>query len=172
MAAIPLLVIPIGAQDRDDDEREGPPRHFRASLRARNEVPLVLSDARGRLDLTVNEADTSIHFVLNYSGLQANILFAHIHVGQQGANGGVAVFFCGGPATGPTRPPCPQQGPVEGDITSNDVLVLANGQQLVGGDLGRLLRAIRAGQTYANIHTSASTGGEIRGQIVAVERRD
>ena len=42
VAAIPLLVIPMVGQERDDDERnDGPARHFRASLRARNELPLV-----------------------------------------------------------------------------------------------------------------------------------
>lgn len=174
MAAIPLLVIPIGAQDRDDDEREGPPHHFRASLRGRNEVPLTLSAARGSLALTVNEDDSSVHFVLNYSGLQTTVGAAHIHVGQQGANGGVTVFFCGTvPASAgvPARPACPQEGTVEGDFTAVDVIGLA-AQQLAAGNLERLLRAIRAGQTYANVHTATSTGGEIRGQILAVERRD
>ena len=172
MAAIPLLVIPTGAQDRDDDEREGPARHFRASLRGRNENPLTLSDARGRLELTINEADTSVHFVLNYTGLQTAVGAAHIHVGQPTANGGVTVFFCGTvPAGIPSRPACPQEGTVEGDFTSSDVIGLTS-QQLAAGDLARLLRAIRAGQTYANVHTATSMGGEIRGQILAVERRD
>jgi CHRD domain-containing protein len=141
-------------------------------LQGRNEVPLTLSAARGSLALTVNEDDTSVHFVLNYSGLQTAVGAAHIHVGQQGANGGVTVFFCGTvPAGFPSRPACPQQGPVKGDFTSADVIGLTP-QQLAAGNLERLLRAIRAGQTYANVHTATSPTGEIRGQILAVERRD
>jgi len=159
LAAIPLLATPLVA--KDNDKREGPEREFRAELRGRNEVPLTLSAARGSLTLTVNEMDTSVHFVLEYSGLQTAVLFSHIHVGQPNVNGSVTVFFCGGGG----RPPCPQAaGTVTGDITANDVLGITS-QQLEVNNLPKLLRAIRAGRTYANLHTATSPGGEIRGQI-------
>ena len=38
-------------------------------------------------------------------------------------------------------------------------------QQLLAGEFDELVAAIRAGVTYANIHSSLSPGGEIRGQI-------
>ena len=162
LAAIPLLVMPLVAQD---NEREGPEREFRADLRGRNEVPLTLSAARGSLALTVNDADTSVHFVLEYAGLQTTVGAAHIHVGQPNVNGGVTVFFCGGGG----RPACPMEGTVEGDFNANDVLALTS-QQLDLHNLAKLLSAIRAGKTYANVHTLTSPGGEIRGQIQADER--
>jgi CHRD domain len=161
LATIPLLAVPLIAQQNE----EGPEREFRADLRGRNEVPLTLSAARGTLALTVNDADTSVHFVLEYSGLQTTVMFAHIHVGQSNVNGGVTVFFCGGGG----RPACPQEGTVEGDFTANDVLALTS-QQLDLHNLAKLLRAIRAGKTYANVHTMTSPGGEIRGQISAQKR--
>src|SRR5262245_56485445 len=102
-AALGLLTMPVIAWDHD-----GPERNFHAQLRGRNEVPLVLSAARGTLDLKVNETDTSVHFVLEYSGLSAPALFSHIHVGQPNVNGGVTVFFCGGGG----RPACPPSGTV------------------------------------------------------------
>ena len=37
-------------------------------------------------------------------------------------------------------------------------------QQLVAGELAEVIAAIRAGAAYANVHTTLSTGGEIRGQ--------
>jgi CHRD domain-containing protein len=163
LAAIPLLAMPLVAQH--NERREGPEREFRADLRGGNEVPLTLSGARGTLALTVNDVDTSVHFVLDYTGLQTTVMFAHIHVGQPNVNGGVTVFFCGGGG----RPPCPQQGPVEGDFTANDVLALTS-QQLDLHNLPKLLSAIRAGKTYANVHSMTSLGGEIRGQIHAEER--
>ena len=43
-------------------------------------------------------------------------------------------------------------------------------QQLEANNLAKLLTAIRAGKTYANLHTMTSPGGEIRGQILAEER--
>ena len=162
MAAIPLLAVPIVAHDR----HEGPEREFRANLRGRNEVPLTLSAARGTLSLTVNDSDTSVHFVLEYSGLQTTVLFSHIHVGQPDVNGAVTVFFCGGGG----RPACPQggAGTVEGDFAANDVLPIVT-QQLEASNLAKLLKAIRAGKTYANVHSTTSPGGEIRGQIHAQE---
>ena len=158
LAAIPLLGIPLIAEH--NERHKGPEREFQAELKGRNEVPLTLSAARGTLALTVNDTDTSVHFVLEYSGLQT-VLFSHIHVGQPNVNGGVTVFFCGGGG----RPACSQAaGTVEGDFTANDVLPLAT-QQLEVNNLAKLLRAIRAGKTYANVHTMTSPGGEIRGQI-------
>ena len=163
LAAIPLLAMPLVAEH--NERREGPAREFRADLRGRNEVPLTLSAARGTLELTVNDADTSVHFVLEYAGFLTTVAAAHIHVGQPDVNGGVTVFFCGGGG----RPACPPEGTVEGDFTANDVLALTS-QQLDLHNLAKLLSAIRAGKTYANVHTLTSPGGEIRGQIHAEER--
>jgi hypothetical protein len=162
LAAIPLLTMPVIA---DHERHDGPAREFRADLRGRNEVPLTLTGGRGTLSLTVNDDDTSVHFVLQFSGLQTTVSQSHIHVGQPSVNGGVTVFFCGG-----ATPACPQEGTVEGDFTEADVLPLAS-QQLEANNLAKLLKAIRAGKTYANVHTMTSPGGEIRGQILA-EGRD
>ena len=163
LAATPLLVMPLVAQH--NERHEGPEREFRANLRGRNEVPLTLSAARGTLQLTVNDTDTSVHFVLEYAGLLTAVVAAHIHVGQPDVNGGVTVFLCGGGG----RPACPLAGTVEGDFTANDVLALTS-QQLELHNLAKLLAAIRAGKTYGNVHTLTSPGGEIRGQIRAEER--
>lgn len=168
LAAIPLLVMPLVAQH--NERREGPEREFRAELRGRNEVPLTLSAARGTLSLRVNDSDTSVHFVLEYAGLLTPVTAAHIHVAQPDVNGGVTVFFCGTVPVGfPARLPCPLSGTVAGDFTAADVIGLTQ-QQLEVNNLPKLLAAIRAGKTYANVHTTTSPGGEIRGQIDADER--
>ena len=76
--------------------------------------------------------------------------------------GGVSFFLCGGS----TKPdPCPNvEGTVEGDITPADI-VGPNNQGIEPGSFGEILRAMRAGTAYANIHTTRWPGGEIRGQI-------
>jgi hypothetical protein len=165
LAAIPLLATPLVAHN---EAHKRPEREFQADLRGRNEVPLTLSAARGTLALTVDDTDTSVHFVLEYRGLQTTVGAAHIHVAQPGVNGGVTVFFCGAvPAGFPARPACPQEeGTVEGDFTAADVIGLT-AQQLEANNLPKLLAAIRAGKTYGNVHTMTSSGGEIRGQIHA-----
>jgi CHRD domain len=158
LVAVGLLTVPTAGGWAD--EADWPRRDFQADLKGRNEVPLVLSAARGTLRLTISDDESSVHFVLSYTGLQAPVSVAHIHVGQRDVNGAVTVFFCGGGG----RADCPQDGTVEGDFTAADVLGIPT-QQLTPNDLPQLLKALRRGQTYANVHTMASPGGEIRGQI-------
>ena len=80
----------------------------------------------------------------------------------------VTIFFCGGGG----RPNCPgASGTVTGTITALDVLPVP-AQGIAGGDLDAVLRGMRAGVTYANMHTAAHPGGEIRGQIVANDGED
>jgi CHRD domain len=43
-------------------------------------------------------------------------------------------------------------------------------QAILAGELAEVLAAIRAGVAYANVHTTLSPGGEIRGQIRVDER--
>jgi hypothetical protein len=161
--SVGVLVLSGAIAQANDDHR--PRREFRADMAGPNEVPLSLTAARGELLLTVSEDESSIHFVLSYSGLETTVMVSHIHVGQPNVNGNVTVFFCGGGG----RPACPQEGTVEGDITSDNVGAITT-QQLDAGDLAALIRAIRAGHTYANLHTMASPGGEIRGQILSARR--
>jgi hypothetical protein len=86
---------------------------------------------------------------------------AHIHFAQEGVNGGVAAFLCGGNG----RPPCPEtSGKVTGTITAENVKAIA-AQGLAANDIGALIRAIKAGYTYANVHSETFGSGEIRGQI-------
>jgi CHRD domain len=39
------------------------------------------------------------------------------------------------------------------------------GQQIAAGEFAEVVALIRKGLAYANVHTAASGGGEIRGQI-------
>ena len=89
------------------------------------------------------------------------MLFAHIHFGQEGVNGGVAAFLCGGNG----RPACPQgSGTVTGTITADNVKAIP-AQGLEARDIGALIRAIKAGYAYANVHSQQFGSGEIRGQL-------
>ena len=44
-------------------------------------------------------------------------------------------------------------------------MVGPSGQGISPGEYGELLRAIRAGATYANVHSSKYPSGEIRAQL-------
>jgi hypothetical protein len=49
-------------------------------------------------------------------------------------------------------------------ITAEDVIG-PSGQGITAGEFAELLRHIRRGRAYANVHSTQSPGGEIRGQI-------
>jgi hypothetical protein len=55
---------------------------------------------------------------------------------------------------------------VNGTLTPADVIGPA-GQGISSEEFAELLRAIRAGATYANVHSTSFVGGEIRGQVIA-----
>jgi hypothetical protein len=44
-------------------------------------------------------------------------------------------------------------------------VVTQAGQGISAGEFAEVIRAIKAGNAYANIHSATFTGGEVRGQI-------
>jgi CHRD domain len=135
---------------------------LKAKLVGTEEVPVVSSGASGDFEARV-ESDGSISYKMTYEGLEGgNTLFAHIHLGQKSVNGGVMTFLCGG-GTKPAA--CPNQsGTVEGVIAATDILGLAT-QQVPAGAFEEFKSALMNGTAYVNVHTTASPGGEIRGQV-------
>jgi hypothetical protein len=126
------------------------------------EVPSISTTGRGTIDVKIKNA-TSIDYKLTYSGLSGNPTAAHIHFAQPSVSGGIAAFLCGGGG----KPACPAQpGSVTGTIVAADVQTVA-GQGIAAGEINELIAAIKAGFTYANVHTALYPNGEIRGQIRA-----
>jgi CHRD domain-containing protein len=107
--------------------------------------------------------DGSLHYVLSYSGLEGNVLQAHVHFGKTALNGGISYFLCTN-LNAATDDDCPQAGTVEGDIDAADVIG-PTAQGIEVGNLAEIVAAMRAGHAYANVHTSKWPGGEIRAQI-------
>jgi hypothetical protein len=133
---------------------------FGAKLRGYEETPLTIN-SNGTGLFTATPTSTGFNYTLTYSGLSSNALFAHIHFGQRATTGGVAIFLCGGGG----KPICPVAGgTVTGTISASDVQAIA-GQGLAAGDLASMVRAIKAGFAYVNVHTTNFPTGEIRGQI-------
>ena len=64
------------------------------------------------------------------------------------------------------KPACPANGTVTGTVTAADVI--GPGRGIDPGEFGELIRAMRNGATYANVHSPTYQPGEIRGNI----RRD
>jgi hypothetical protein len=123
-----------------------------------SEVPSISTTGHG--EINVRPHDNSIDFTLKYSDLEAPVKFAHIHLSEEHVNGAVVAFLCGGGG----KPACPNSGTVNGTITANDVVPVP-AQGIADKEIGEVIRAIKAGATYANVHTDTFPTGEIRGQI-------
>jgi hypothetical protein len=146
----------------------GGSKQFRASLDGYQEVPVVSTTGNGQFRATVTQTGNGFAYRLSYAALEGNVLQAHIHLGQPAVNGGISVFLCSNLGNGPvgTQACPPPPATVTGTIDAADVIGPA-GQGIAPGELAELLRAMRAGVTYANVHSSLFPGGEIRGQIRA-----
>jgi CHRD domain len=136
------------------------------------EVPSVSSVAEGRFELRIR--DSELEYELTYSGLEGAVAQAHIHFAQRGVNGGITAWLCEGTVAGPGDfdTACPESGTVTGTITADDVLntpamPTPASQGIAAGEFAEFVRAIRAGVTYANVHSAKFPGGEIRTQIKA-----
>jgi len=136
--------------------------HSKARMDGYQEVPAVSSTGTGTLDLRIDDDARTIDYELTYENLEGTTTTAsHIHLGQPGVNGGVSAFFCGGGG----KPACtPKSGTFTGVVTAADVIGPV-GQGIAAGEFEELVRAIRAGATYVNVHTDKHPGGEIRGVV-------
>lgn len=107
-------------------------------MRAANEVPMNPSTGNGTVDAALNKDTNLLRWKINYSGLTGPATMGHFHgPAPVGANAGVAL---------------PWQSVVNGSEGSA-ILTPAQTADLL------------AGRWYANIHTAAHPGGEIRGQM-------
>lgn len=131
------------------------------------EDPLALStpgsaDFRADVDAKARR----IAYTLSYADLEGAVAQAHIHLGGRAQSGGISVFLCSNLGNGPagTQPCPPAPATVSGTLTPADVVGPA-AQGIAPGEFDELVDAIRAGTTYANLHTSTYPAGEIRAQL-------
>jgi hypothetical protein len=140
-----------------------------ANLNGFNETPSVSTVATGHFTAKIDEHAGTIFWELDYENLQADATQAHIHFGQRHVAGGITVWLCGN--NPPTTPPpntqaCPARSAhLSGTIMAANVVGPGGAQQLPAGGFEQLVQAIRVGATYANVHSTLSPAGEIRGQI-------
>ena len=169
-AAIAVLIITIVVV-------AGGIRSFKGTLTGYEEVPAVSTVASGDFRATINDDESEISYELSYSDLEGTVQQAHIHFGQAGVNGAIQVWLCSNLASPPT-PPSPPNPPTQAcpdpPATITGTLTPANvtgqtpppaGQGIAPGEFDELVRAIRAGKTYANVHSTKFPGGEVRSQL-------
>jgi Cu/Zn superoxide dismutase len=111
-----------------------------ASLDTKQEVPKP-SATTGKGTFTGTVSGTKLRWKMTFSKLTGAAAAAHIHLAKRGkANPAPAVALCG---------PC------------------KSGKSGTASVPASVLRKIKAGGAYVNVHTAKNPGGEIRGQIKA-----
>jgi hypothetical protein len=114
--------------------------HFHATLNAASEVPPHDLPGAGELLATLDTATKTLTYTLTFKALTGPAVMAHFHgPAKPDANAAVVV-----PITGELT------SPVHGSATLTDAQI----EQLTSG------------LWYANVHTAANKGGEIRGQVL------
>jgi len=143
----------------------GGSRDVREHLTGFEETPMTLSTT-GVGEFRAKVRDNEIRYKLSYSQLEGNVAQAHIHLGREATSGGISVFLCSNLGNGPAgTQACPAApATVEGTIVAANVIGPA-GQGIAAAEMDELVRAIRAGATYVNVHTSKYPSGEIRAQL-------
>jgi hypothetical protein len=140
-----------------------------AHLQAFQEVPALSTPGGGRFSATVSADGTTMTYELRYFNLEGTPTQAHLHFAQKGVNGGIMVFLCSNLGNGPAgTQACPTgvDNTITGTIHASDVVNTAASQGVGAGELFSVLRGVRGGVVYANVHSTVFPGGEIRGQLL------
>ena len=178
--AAALAALTFGLSASADNGKED---NFRARLSGFNEVHFIAAPtpalrgavstrASGSFRAEIDDKHDTIDYTLTYGDLEGVVTQAHIHFGQRHTPGGIVVWLCqtaavpAPAAVAAVTPICPgpSAGTVTGTINPAQVLDVV-GQGIAAGEFEELVRAIRAGITYANVHSTLFPPGEIRGQL-------
>ena len=152
MISMAALLTAVAACS-DDDGGTGTDTEFEALLSGTNEVPAVNTIATGSATISIQGAQ--IVYQVDVQDIE-NVLVSHIHIAPEGENGPVRLNLCGTDDT----PGC---STIDTGTLVSDSNAVTTGTPAITFD--SLVSAIRAGNAYVNVHTTANPGGEIRGQI-------
>ncbi len=122
---------------------------FTIVLDGDQEVPAVATEGRGAGSVVLNAERHDIDYTITYYGLSGPLsIGAHFHAAPAGANGPVVRNIAGA-----SDPP---SATIADNWSTN-----SPSQPLTRA----LVDSLLAGRIYANFHTAAHPGGEIRGQV-------
>ena len=131
---------------------------FTANLSGGNEVPVVVTGSAGTAVVTWNTATKTGTYEVKVYNMPVATTQGHIHAGAVGAGGPVVVNF-----TVPGANAVSNDFGFSGTFACTDVV--ARPQQGINS-CEDFEQALLLNNTYANVHSTANPGGEIRGQLI------
>jgi hypothetical protein len=165
LLVVVVALLGVGGVTAAVASGDGGQRRFSVDLVGYEEVPAVSTAGGGTFTAAISPSGDEIRYELTYGSLQGLAQQSHIHFGQESVTGGISVFLCSNLGNGPAgTQPCPPSGTVTGTIRPVDVIG-PTAQGITAGEFDELVKALRAGVAYANVHSSVWPGGEIRGQL-------
>ena len=139
----------------------------KGELTGYQEVPALSTPGHGTFKASIDTAKQEIKWTETFGDTESAVTQSHIHFENRTNNGPIVVFLCTNLGNGPAgTQPCPAAGgTISGTIKPADVTAGAAAAGIAAGEFDELVRAIRAGATYANVHTVNRPGGEVRAQL-------
>lgn len=137
LAAVASLALATACK-KDDNTPVATTTAVTGTFSGSNEVPAVTTSATGTVTASYDKTSKILTYNVVYAGLTPTA--GHFHLGTPGTNGSIIIQF-----------PYVSYSPIVGSA------LLTPAQET----------ALLAGGLYANLHTAANPGGEIRANVVA-----
>jgi 2',3'-cyclic-nucleotide 2'-phosphodiesterase/3'-nucleotidase len=134
---------------------EDPENYRSAVLTGNAEVPPVSTPGRGLAEFTLSDDGTELDYRLTVASID-RVTAAHIHRGGPDVNGPPVATLFGGPTT---------DGRSTGELATGTLTVDDLQGPLDDRPFQALVDDMEAGDAYVNVHTTAHSSGEIRGQL-------
>jgi len=128
---------------------------FKAKLSGKEVVPAVETKAMGEADFKLSKDGKELTYILKLMDIE-NVSAAHIHTGMAGKNGGPVAGLFAGPK---------KVGMFSGELAKGTIAEKDLIGPLAGKTIGDLVKLIKDGGAYVNVHTEKYPDGEVRGQI-------
>ncbi len=128
---------------------------FKAGLSGKQVVPAVTTKAKGEAIFRLSKDGKDLTYTLKMKGIE-NVTAAHIHAGKKGENGAPVAGLFAGPK---------KEGKFSGVLAKGTIADKDLVGSLAGKTVGDLVKLIKDGGAYVNVHTDKYPDGEVRGQI-------
>ena len=128
---------------------------YKAELSGGAVVPKVTTTAKGAAEFETALGGKELKYKLTVEDIEY-VTAAHIHIGKKGKNGPPVAGLFAGPK---------KEGKFSGTLGEGMIADTDLVGPMAGKTVKDLVKALRSGELYVNVHTDKYPDGELRGQI-------